>query len=593
MTDTISARALADVTACIGCNDCMLACPLPQSRSISIASLNAAVNESRIDDAQVIDFVTACTQCRQCVPACPADLSRADMVLFNKMKVEDQVPDHRMPIQIGTRVDTSAWTLDALSHELVRLPLFDKVDPADIRRMLLTVTLRRLQLGDTLCQPGEYHERLIVVLVGSLEQFSQDARAKRTRIVSYSPGSFLGEMGVLADQPETFGIAASTACVVMEVPKASVLRLMQRSKPFDGTMNELLRRRTLWTYARKPEVLGDLPASVVEELFGNAELVTLAPDQAIFKEGDPPEFLYLVRTGFVQASRKLGGSDRVLTYFREGDAFGLIPLLYGEYAQAFDATAASRVQLVKVPSLKFHTALQRYPNARDILSKSAMAAEKVARSPNLNPLARQERSSIGTHAMPLSPDVLLQMGVAEGREVLVIDQTKCTYCRNCISACERRHGQSRLQLHGLQVEHLLFPSACRHCEDPKCLLCSVNGIVRRPSGEIGIVADNCIGCGACAERCPYGNISMHPVEPVPKGFWFSLLDLLRGPSDRAAALSALDPSVPQRAVKCDLCADHKDYACVTACPTGAAFRTDPSAKLGAGNLLSDLDGRRP
>ncbi len=590
MIDPVADKALADVTACIGCNDCMLACPLPQSRSISIASLNAAVNEAVIDDPAVVDFVTACTQCRQCVPACPADLSRADMVLFNKMKVEDQVPDHRLAVQVGHRIETSTWTLDALSTELLALPLFANVERADVRRVLLTTTLRQLKLGDTLCQPGEYYERLVVVLIGGLEQFSLDARGKRVRIVNFSPGSFLGEMGVMADQPETFGVRASVPSVVMEVPRASVKRLMDRSAAFNRTMSELYRRRALWTYARSPDVLGDVPPSMVEELFSSAELVTYEADEVIFREGESPADMFLVRTGFVKARRSLPEGVRVLTYFQEGDSFGLISLLYGERMQAFDAVAATRTQVVRIRGNTLLSALQRHPGASDALAQGAMVAERVARSPNLSPPVEPDRSSMGTHAMPLSPEVLLQMGVAEGREVLVVDQTKCTYCQNCMAACERRHGHSRLQLRGLQVEHLLFPTACRHCEDPKCLLCSVNGIERRPSGEISIVQENCIGCGACAERCPYGNISLHPREKPKRGFLFSLFDLLAGPKERTRALAELDPSVPQKAVKCDLCAGYDNYACVTACPTGAAFRTDPSAKLGSGHLLSELDG---
>lgn len=589
--DSIDERALDDVTACIGCNDCMLACPLPQSRSISIASLNAAVSERVIDDAAVIDFVTACTQCRQCVPACPADLSRADMVLYNKMKVEDQIPDHPLPLQVGSQARISNWTLDVLTGEVAQLPLFSGVDQADVRRLLLTVTLRHLQPGNIICEPGEYNERLLVVLMGGLEQFSKLSKHKRVRIVAYSPGSFLGEMGVLADQPEPFGIAATHASVIMEVPKASVKRLMQRSPAFDATMKELYRRRALWTHAQRPEALGGLPPGMIEELFDGAELMTLEAEQALFQTGAPPTDLYLVRSGFVKASRRLPEGERVLTYFREGDCFGLIPLLYGEAGHAFDASSATRTELVRIPAAVLQRSIQRHPGSFEALTKGAMEAERVARSPNLNPPIVERHSSIGTHAMPLSPEVLLQMGVAEGREVLVIDQTKCTYCQNCIAACERRHGNSRLQLRGLQVEHLLFPTACRHCEDPQCLLCSVSGIVRHPSGEIGIVEDNCIGCGACAERCPYGNISLHPVENEKRGFFFDLWDLIRGPRERASALAELEPSVPKVAVKCDLCADHADYACVTACPTGAAFRTDPSAKLGAGEILGSPANR--
>jgi len=176
---------------------------------------------------------------------------------------------------------------------------------------------------------------------------------------------------------------------------------------------------------------------------------------------------------------------------------------------------------------------------------------------------------------PMAEGVLMEAGLASGREVLVIDQTRCTSCGNCIDACQRRHGYSRLQLRGIQVDTYMFPTACRHCSDPACLMCSVNGIVRLPSGEIKIVKDNCIGCGACAERCPYGNISMHPVEPEKPGFFPTLLDFLAGKRARKEALAALDPKQQRIAVKCDLCAGHHDYACVTACPVAAAFRVDP------------------
>ncbi len=129
---------------------------------------------------------------------------------------------------------------------------------------------------------------------------------------------------------------------------------------------------------------------------------------------------------------------------------------------------------------------------------------------------------------PMAEGVLMEAGLASGREVLVIDQNRCTSCGNCIDACGRRHGYSRLQLRGIQVDTYMFPTACRHCSDPACLMCSVNGIVRLPSGEIKIVKENCIGCGACAERCPYGNISMHPVEREEPGIFPSLLDFFGG-----------------------------------------------------------------
>ena len=72
---------------------------------------------------------------------------------------------------------------------------------------------------------------------------------------------------------------------------------------------------------------------------------------------------------------------------------------------------------------------------------------------------------------------------------------------------------------------------------------------------------------------------MHPVEKPQRGLFVSLFDFLAGKSEREAALAELDPRVQRIAVKCDLCAGHHDYACVTACPVAAAFRVDPARAL--------------
>ncbi len=58
--------------ACIGCNDCLLACPLPEAEQVTIAELNHAVLDERIVSADVIDFVQAAPSASSaCRPARP------------------------------------------------------------------------------------------------------------------------------------------------------------------------------------------------------------------------------------------------------------------------------------------------------------------------------------------------------------------------------------------------------------------------------------------------------------------------------------------------------------------------------------------
>lgn len=573
------AQVEADALACIGCNDCLLACPVPQSQYVTIGELNFAVHLPVITQQNVIDFVTACTQCQQCVPACPADLNRAKMVLYNKLKVEDSVPDHELMLQARTVTFPSGWTLENLSHELTELEVFRGASARDLRRLILKSTLRLLVPGEELCKEGEFHERLCVVLSGSLEQTVAGPRGQALHILMLGPGTFFGEMGVLGDAPEPFSVVAREKTIVLEAPKVAVQRLMDFSPPFKETLEGLYARRALWSYARNPTALGALPEAATDELLREAKLELLSSGQILIRQGDPPTDVFLVRSGFLRASQISAGSERVLTYFREGNVFGVLALLNREPAQSYGVQAATRAEVIRIPGAALGSVLARYPAAYHELARNAFEAERLARSHDVGvrPIAA------GANGRPSAESVLVEQGLASGREILVVDQTRCTGCANCIDACERRHGYSRLQLRGLQIEHYMFPTACRHCDDPACLMCSVAGIVRLPSGEIQIVEDNCIGCGACAERCPYGNISMHPVEKPKPSLFISLFDFLARGSRREAALEAIDPKTPRVAVKCDLCAGYSDYACVTACPVGAAFRIDPAQAFSVGS----------
>ncbi|MBX3188748.1 MAG: cyclic nucleotide-binding domain-containing protein, partial [Labilithrix sp.] len=496
--EALASQAESDVMACIGCNDCMLACPLPQAKLVTIAELNSAVHLPVIANPRVADFVMACTQCRQCVPACPADLSRADMVLFNKMKVEDRVPNFALMLQVGARVLPSGWTLDALAERVAAVPLFASAERTDLRALLLKATLRQLAPGEILCKESEFYDRLCVVLGGALEQSIRGPGGRKVPILVLGESSFFGEMAVMSDQPEPYTAQAMAPTLVLELPKAAVHRLMSTSAAFKATMDELYRRRALWTYARTPSVLNALPEQAIGELLEKADLRTLKAGEAILREGATPTDAYLVRTGFLRVSRRVTpqampgqpgvtgpraqAEDRALVYFREGDLFGLVGLLMGEKHSPFSVTATTRSEVIRIPGAHLFQVLGRYPQARAMLEGGAQNAERVARENTFMPAPAQQGKP-GTQ-LAMSAEVLVEKGLAAGHEVVVVDQNRCVNCQNCVDACGRRHKYSRLHLWGLQVENFLFPTACRHCDDPVCLLCSVNGIVRLPSGEI-------------------------------------------------------------------------------------------------------------
>ena len=120
----------------------------------------------------------------------------------------------------------------------------------------------------------------------------------------------------------------------------------------------------------------------------------------------------------------------------------------------------------------------------------------------------------------------------------------------------------------MRFDRFLVASACRSCMDPYCLVgCPVDAI-HRDGSTLQIQIENyCIGCGLCANNCPYGNINMHgfpKTETDAHGKEQPVFQIVDG--NKLAV-------VQQRATTCDLCQslDGKP-SCVYACPHNAAFR---------------------
>jgi Fe-S-cluster-containing hydrogenase component 2 len=183
---------------------------------------------------------------------------------------------------------------------------------------------------------------------------------------------------------------------------------------------------------------------------------------------------------------------------------------------------------------------------------------------------------------------LVEQGLGEATDVLLIDEKLCVGCDNCEKACADTHdGLSRLDREaGRTYAHLHVPTSCRHCEHPHCMAdCPPNAIHRGPTGEV-YIDETCIGCGNCQRNCPYGVIRLDKTPPK-KPWLLSWFMFGSGPGPGEAShkwAKKHDPAYAEKAkkaIKCDMCSGQEGGpACVRSCPTGAAIRVSPEQFLG-------------
>ncbi len=364
------------------------------------------------------------------------------------------------------------------------------------------------------------------------------------------PGEIFGEIGALSGWPQSVTARTVGECKLLQI-RLPALRLMKRrSKAFKDRLDQVYRERSLLPQMSVTPVLSGLSESQLQRLGESAELISCEPHERLIEQGGQADGLYLLRSGFLKLSEDQGSGPVVMTYLSKGSTLGEIEALMSDLNRwTYSADSVGYSELVRIRLDTLLPVLDEAGEIKDRLWESAVHRLKSG-GPARNDPALSEFTEFA-----------LSQGLVEGSSVLVIDLNRCTRCDDCVRACADTHsGRPRFVREGDRYDNLLIAKACYHCEDPVCLIGCPTGAIRRANvGDVvEIREDICIGCGTCANNCPYDAIVMHDTgfpwadDALPKA--------LRGEERFVAS-------------KCDLCyTSSSGPACVRNCPQGCAFR---------------------
>jgi len=108
-------------------------------------------------------------------------------------------------------------------------------------------------------------------------------------------------------------------------------------------------------------VLGQLPQEKWDEIARAVEDLVVAPGTVIFRQGDPGDKFYLIRTGRVRVFRQDAGLETELAVLQAGDDFGEMALFMDEPRMATVA-ALEETRLMVLSKEQFQSILKDFPN---------------------------------------------------------------------------------------------------------------------------------------------------------------------------------------------------------------------------------------
>ena len=430
---------------------------------------------------------------------------------------------------------TDATAAQAL---LAQLDCFAGVPAAEIARIAGMCTLRAWEPGATLTVEHSVPHMLFIVVHGSVSLLHEDAHGDDTLLTLLGRGDVCGEGGLFGLRARRTSTRAETRVVALQLLYAELHPLLDELPAFRKHLKRRFRERLLQTTLAHVPLFSSLNA--IERLALSVELEQQHWSQGalIVQQGATDSAIGIIAEGQAEVRRE----GRTINLLGPGDVFGEITLLNGGPHTAA-MVALTPVHVLTIPLATFRHLLQSHP----------LIAE------GLQELVKRRYSPPSTqHTAALN--VAITSGVARGQQVLARVPALCPPdCTLCERGCASRWGAPRLRLHGVAIGALDTLRSCKHCDwGPECVAaCPTNAIQPTDDGFL-TVTDACVGCGACAEACPYDAITMIPLYTPVSG----PLDWLR---------RRIAPPAPLRlhANKCDGCAGHTDHACITACPTGS------------------------
>ena len=448
---------------------------------------------------------------------------------------------------------------EALALVQANVPLFANMATLQLREFMLDSEVIAPKRGAVVFLKDDYTNSLFSILEGEVvvEIPGADGKIKE---ITLKQGQFFGEMGLLSGRRRTSTVKAGENCVLIESPRRSMLKLIASIESVRQTMDGVALRRAV-----RAQIAPTVSEAELDEMVQGATIKTYAAGKTLFKAGDDPDGLHLIRKGSVTVSNMIGGKEVVISYVSAGNYVGEMALL-SDAKRSATISAAVNCETILLTAEAFKAVTHKNPKLRSVIE--AQVLQRLSKN-----IKRESAPDTGSMI-----SFLVSQGLGEATDVLLIDESLCVRCDNCEKACADVHdGTSRLNREaGPTFANIHVPTSCRHCENPYCMKdCPPDAIHRNPNGEV-YIQDTCIGCGNCQRNCPYGVIQMAQINPKRRPP--SLLAwLLTGMTTEPGRESAYhNDELSKKAVKCDMCKDLPGGAsCVRACPTGAAIRVSP------------------
>jgi CRP-like cAMP-binding protein len=252
------------------------------------------------------------------------------------------------------------------------IPLFSELNEQELQSLLPHIQSKTFPKDSLICQEGEGGDSLFVISRGEVAIIKQTPQGREVRIRNLREGDFFGEFGFFTDQKRHANVKAVIECEVLEISQNKLNGIIKTYPHLNQVLQNFFKQRVLDLFLASSPLFSSLTAAERDKIFKRFHLHKVSENTLLFKGGDPPRSLYLIKSGEVEIFIQDRNKKKIsLGTLRSGSFFGEIGVVLNKPRMAFARTTRPS-ELLELTKEDLETCLTQFPKLQSVFKEVSM-----------------------------------------------------------------------------------------------------------------------------------------------------------------------------------------------------------------------------
>lgn len=256
------------------------------------------------------------------------------------------------------------------AEALAATPLFSGLSQEALEALVAELQLVQLSDGEVLFHEGDPGDALYVIVEG--EVAVQAEGPPRVEMARLGPGSFIGEVALMTDQPRSATVTAIDSAELLRIDRQILSKVLANHGDVLTAVLRFVRDRLVDRWTRTSPIFRPFDPAERAALASKFKFLEIDANRVLLAQGARPDGLYIVLAGHFAV--KQGGKD--IATIGPGELIGQNALLQSRPVKS-EIVARGKALALCLPASEFREMIMTHPHVLEYIGEQAEQSRKL------------------------------------------------------------------------------------------------------------------------------------------------------------------------------------------------------------------------